>query len=70
MNKKRTTKTDLLEMNQEQLVRLVLDLTSVVHSQRDEIDRLQEIARLRTAEKYVPSTEQMGYLFEIGRAHV
>lgn len=64
MNKKRTTKTDLLEMNQEQLVRLVLDLTSVVHSQRDEIDRLQEIARLRTAEKYVPSTEQMGYLFE------
>ena len=64
MNKKRTTKTDLLEMNHEQLVRLVLDLTSVVHSQRDEIDRLQEIARLRTAEKYVPSTEQMGYLFE------
>lgn len=64
MNKKRTTKTDLLEMSQEQLVRLVLDLTSVVHSQKDEIDRLQEIARLRTAEKYVPSTEQMGYLFE------
>lgn len=64
MNDKKIKKENLLEMSHEDLAGLVLNLSAVVQSQNEEIANLKELYKLRTAERYTPSSEQMGYLFE------
>ena len=64
MQQKRITREDLLEKSQEELVDLIINLASIIRQDGEEIERLKELLRLKLAEKYVPSTEQMGYLFE------
>lgn len=62
---------DLLGKSQEELVDLIINLTSIISQQdeeirqkNEEIETLKEVRRLQLATQYVPSTEQMGYLFE------
>jgi transposase len=57
-------KKDLLQMPHEELASLVLNLSSIVQTQQEEIANLKELYKLRTAERYTPSSEQMGWLFE------
>ena len=71
MQQKRITRDDLLGKSQETLVDLIINLTSIIHQKDEEIrqkdeenKRLKEARRLQLATQYVPSTEQMGYLFE------
>ena len=42
---------------------MVLNLSSIVQNQTEEIANLKELYKLRTAERYAPSTEQVGWLF-------
>lgn len=51
-------------MPREELAGLVLNLSSIVQAQQEEIANLKELYKLRTAERYTPSSEQMGWLFE------
>jgi len=51
-------------MPPDELAALVLNLTSIVQTQNEEIAELKELLKLRTAERYCPSTEQMGWLFQ------
>jgi transposase len=64
MNKQGLTKADLLSKKQGELADLVINLAFIIRQKDAEIETLKELQRLRTAERYVPSTEQMGYLFE------
>ena len=64
MNKQGLTKADLLSKKPGELADLVISLASIIRQKDAEIETLKELQRLRTAERYVPSTEQMGYLFE------
>ena len=51
-------------MPREELAGLVLNLSSIVQAHQEEIANLKELYKLRTAERYTPSSEQMGWLFE------
>jgi hypothetical protein len=61
---KKITKQDLLNMSKEEVVSLALNLSSIVKAQSEEIANLKELYLLKTAERYAPSSEQMGWLFE------
>lgn len=50
-------------LTDEQKLDLLLELQAVVESKDDQIANLKELLRLRTAERYVPSSEQMQCLF-------
>lgn len=64
MKPKKITKQDLMDLSKEELVNLTLNLSSIVQSQNEDIANLQELYRLKTAKQYVPSSEQMRYLFD------
>ncbi|MFA6681923.1 MAG: IS66 family transposase [Sphaerochaeta sp.] len=64
MNKKKMTKKELMQMNPEDLAALVLNLSSIVQTQNEEIENLKELYKIRTAEKYMPSSEQVNWLFQ------
>lgn len=64
MDDKKITKESLARMPHEDLAALVLNLSSIVQAQQEEIANLKELYRLRTAERYVPSSEQVGMLFQ------
>lgn len=64
MNDKKLSKEDLEKMPSGELAALVLNLSSVVQAQNEEIANLKELYKLRTAERYAPSSEQIGWLFE------
>lgn len=64
-------KSDLKDKTKEELLEIVLNmqfcnvnLAAEIERQKDEIANLKEILRLRTAEKFTPTSEQTGYLFE------
>ena len=42
---------------------LVMNLSSIIQAQSEEIANLKELYKLKTAERYIPSSEQMGWLF-------
>lgn len=63
MNDKKITKESLTKMPQEDLATLVLNLVTIVQTQDMEIANLKELYKLRTAERYAPSSEQIGWLF-------
>jgi transposase len=63
MNDKKITKESLTQMPHEDLSTLVLNLVSIVQAQNEEIANLKELYKLRTVETYVPSSEQVGWLF-------
>ncbi|HOE84159.1 MAG TPA: hypothetical protein PLK91_02965, partial [Sphaerochaeta sp.] len=58
------TKEDLLRMDKEDMASLVMNLSSIIQAQSEEIANLKELYKLKTAERYIPSSEQMGWLFE------
>ncbi len=64
MKAKKITKQDLMDLSKEELVALTMNLSSIVQSQNEDIANLQELYRLKTAKQYVPSSEQMRYLFD------
>ena len=64
MDDKKITKENLARMPHEDLAALVLNLSSIVQAQQEEIANLKELYKLRTAERYVPSSEQLGLLFQ------
>jgi len=61
---KKLRKEDLVKMPSDELATLVLNLTSIVQTQNEEIAELKELVKLKTAERYCPSSEQMGWLFQ------
>jgi len=58
------TKTDLMKMNKEDIASLVVNLSAIIQAQSEEIANLKELYKLKTAERYIPSSEQMGWLFQ------
>ena len=64
MIEKKLRKEDLVKMQPDELAALVLNLTSIVQTQNEEIAELKELVKLKTAERYCPSSEQMGWLFQ------
>lgn len=64
MNDKKLCKEDLVKMPPQELATLVLNLTSVVQNQSEKIAELKELLRLKIAERYLPSSEQMSWLFQ------
>ena len=64
MKDKKLRKEDLVKMQPDELAALVLNLTSIVQTQNEEIAELKELVKLKTAERYCPSSEQMGWLFQ------
>lgn len=64
MNDKKITKESLVKMSHEDLAALVLNLSTIVQTQNEEIANLKELYKLRTAERYLPSSEQLGWLFQ------
>jgi transposase len=64
MKDKKLRKEDLIKMPPDELASLVLNLTSIVQTQNEEISELKELIKLKTAERYCPSSEQMGWLFQ------
>lgn len=65
------SRSELKTKTQEELLQLVLDmqfcnanLAAENKKQQDEIANLNEILRLRTAERFAPSSEQTGLLFD------
>lgn len=58
------TKTDLMKMDKEEIASLVVNLSAIVQAQSEEIANLKELYKLKTAERYIPSSEQMGWLFQ------
>ncbi len=57
------TKTDVMKMDKEDMASLVMNLSSIIQAQSEEIANLKELYKLKTAERYIPSSEQMGWLF-------
>ena len=51
-------------MSREDLAALALNLSSIVQKKDEEIANLRELYKLRTAERYLPSSEQVGWLFQ------
>jgi len=64
MIEKKLRREDLVKMQPDELAALVLNLTSIVQTQNEEIAELKELVKLKTAERYCPSSEQMGWLFQ------
>ena len=64
MNDKKITKESLVQMPHEDLAALVFNLSTIIQTQNEEIANLKELYKLRTAERYVSSSEQVGYLFQ------
>jgi transposase len=64
MKDKKLRKEDLVKMQPDELAALVLNLTSIVQTQNEEIAELKELVKLKTAERYCPSSEQIGWLFQ------
>ena len=64
MIEKKLRKEDLVKMQPDELAALVLNLTSIVQTQNEEIAELKELVKLKTAERYCPSSEQIGWLFQ------
>lgn len=58
------TKEDLMKMDKEDMASLVINLSSIIQAQSEEIANLKELYKLKTAERYIPSSEQMGWLFQ------
>lgn len=58
------TKEDLMKMDKEEMASLVINLSSIIQAQSEEIANLKELYKLKTAERYIPSSEQMGWLFQ------
>lgn len=65
------SKSELVGKTQEELIKLVLDmqfcnvnLAAEREKNLDKIANLEEILRLKTAEKFTPSTEQTRSLFD------
>lgn len=63
MDTPKLTMTDLQGKTEEELKAIVLELAAQIREKNRLIAELEELARLRTAAKYVPSTEQMESLF-------
>ena len=58
------TKEELMKMDKEEMASLVVNLSAIVQAQSEEIANLKELYKLKTAERYIPSSEQMGWLFQ------
>ncbi len=58
------TKEDLMKMGKEDMASLVINLSSIIQAQSEEIANLKELYKLKSAERYIPSSEQMGWLFQ------
>ena len=58
------TKEDLMKMHKEEMASLVINLSSIIQAQSEEIANLKELYKLKTAERYIPSSEQKGWLFQ------
>nr|WP_321305794.1 IS66 family transposase [uncultured Sphaerochaeta sp.] len=64
MDDMKITKENLARMSREDLAALALNLSSIVQKKDEEIANLRELYKLRTAERYLPSSEQIGWLFQ------
>jgi hypothetical protein len=64
MSDTKITKENLARMSREDLAALALNLSSIVQKKDEEIANLRELYKLRTAERYLPSSEQVGWLFQ------
>ncbi len=53
-----------MKMDKEEMASLVINLSSIIQAQSEEIANLKELYKLKTAERYIPSSEQMGWLFQ------
>jgi len=50
------TKEDLLKMDKEDMASLVMNLSSIIQAQSEEIANLKELYKLKTAERYYNKT--------------
>jgi len=64
MEAEKMTKANLMKMDKEDIASLVVNLSAIVQAQSEEIANLKELYKLKTAERYIPSSEQMGWLFQ------
>ena len=53
MNAGKMTKEDLLKMDKEDMASLVMNLSSIIQAQSEEIANLKELYKLKTAERYI-----------------
>ena len=51
-------------MSRGDLAALVFNLSSIIQKKDEEIANLRELYKLKTAERYLPSSEQVGWLFQ------